>query len=166
MPQDTSRPAGVGRFIAGVVAVMVVSALFAVGSVPPSSFPGGGPPTLRTYIWYALGGAIVGPVVVVFAYLLWDLARESYRGGVTPWGSVSGEPPAATRRSGLPPSLRFQILQRDGFTCQYCGARQADGVALEVDHRTPRSLGGSDDPWNLLTACRDCNQGKSNRYIT
>lgn len=56
--------------------------------------------------------------------------------------------------------LRFEILKRDRHTCRYCGASAPD-VALHVDHVTPVALGGSDEPTNLVTACKDCNLGKS-----
>lgn len=56
--------------------------------------------------------------------------------------------------------LRFEILRRDGHTCRYCGAMAPD-VALTVDHVVPVTLGGSDDPSNLVAACADCNAGKS-----
>jgi len=56
--------------------------------------------------------------------------------------------------------LRFEVLQRDNFTCRYCGAF-APFVRLEADHVQPRSRGGKDIPENLVTACRDCNGGKS-----
>jgi len=55
--------------------------------------------------------------------------------------------------------IRFQVLERDNFTCQYCG-RKAPDVILEVDHMIPKNYNGSDDPENLITACKDCNQGK------
>lgn len=55
--------------------------------------------------------------------------------------------------------LRFEILRRDEHTCRYCGA-QAPDVPITVDHVIPRALGGTDDPTNLVTACRDCNFGK------
>lgn len=55
--------------------------------------------------------------------------------------------------------LRFAILQRDNFTCRYCG-RSAPDVVLEVDHVDPRVAGGSNDPANLVTACFQCNRGK------
>lgn len=55
--------------------------------------------------------------------------------------------------------IRFHVLERDNFTCQYCG-RKAPDVILEVDHMIPKNYNGSDDPENLITACRDCNQGK------
>lgn len=59
----------------------------------------------------------------------------------------------------LTPALRFEILSRDRFTCQYCG-RQAPEVVLHVDHRLARARGGSNDRSNLVTACSDCNLGK------
>lgn len=37
----------------------------------------------------------------------------------------------------------------------------APDVKLHVDHVTPVALGGTDDPSNLVTACADCNGGKS-----
>lgn len=58
------------------------------------------------------------------------------------------------------PRLRFEIFRRDNFTCQYCG-RKPPEVELAIDHVTPKSLGGNDDPSNLRTACRDCNTGKA-----
>jgi hypothetical protein len=56
--------------------------------------------------------------------------------------------------------LRFEVLRRDGHTCRYCGA-QAPDVVLTVDHVIPTTLGGGDEPSNLVTACSDCNAGKS-----
>lgn len=56
--------------------------------------------------------------------------------------------------------LRFEVLRRDDFTCRYCGGRAPD-VALTVDHVVPRTLGGSDQPENLVAACQCCNSGKT-----
>ncbi|MGX6508264.1 HNH endonuclease [Rhodococcus sp. SJ-2] len=56
--------------------------------------------------------------------------------------------------------LRYEILRRDNHACRYCGAT-APEVKLTVDHVTPIALGGSDEPSNLVTACVDCNSGKS-----
>jgi hypothetical protein len=68
------------------------------------------------------------------------------------------------KRPPITKKLRFQILERDCFTCQYCGRRAPD-VALEVDHRIPVAGGGNNDPSNLVTACWDCNSGKRARNI-
>lgn len=56
--------------------------------------------------------------------------------------------------------LRFEILRRDNHACRYCGASAPD-APLTVDHVVPTALGGSDEASNLVTACRDCNSGKS-----
>lgn len=62
-------------------------------------------------------------------------------------------------RKSLSQRRRFAILERDNFTCQYCG-RGAPEVKLHVDHIVAVARGGTDDESNLLTACRDCNFGK------
>jgi hypothetical protein len=56
--------------------------------------------------------------------------------------------------------LRFEILRRDNHACRYCGAT-APEAKLTVDHVIPVALGGGDIPENLVTACWDCNSGKS-----
>ena len=65
-----------------------------------------------------------------------------------------------SKRKAISKSKRFEILQRDRFRCQYCGA-SANETTLEVDHIVPVSKGGSDDDSNLITACWECNSGKS-----
>ncbi|WP_396632575.1 HNH endonuclease [Maribacter sp. R86514] len=70
------------------------------------------------------------------------------------------------RRIGISQKLRFEIFQRDNFTCQYCGkSREDDNIKLELDHIMPVSAGGTDDYHNLITSCKKCNQGKSNKVI-
>lgn len=56
--------------------------------------------------------------------------------------------------------LRFEILRRDNHACRYCGGVAPDAT-ITVDHVVPVALGGSDDPSNLVAACKDCNAGKS-----
>ena len=60
--------------------------------------------------------------------------------------------------------MRFEVFKRDSFTCQYCG-RKAPDIILEVDHIEPIAGGGSDDLFNLITSCEDCNAGKSDRRL-
>lgn len=61
----------------------------------------------------------------------------------------------------LSKKIRFEVFKRDGFRCAYCG-KTPPTVTLEVDHIEPVSKGGNDSLNNLLTACFDCNRGKSN----
>ena len=51
--------------------------------------------------------------------------------------------------------IRIKVLQRDAYTCAYCG-----DVATEVDHVYPKSKGGEDTLDNLVAACRGCNSRK------
>ena len=55
--------------------------------------------------------------------------------------------------------LRFEILRRDSHACRYCGAKAPD-AELTVDHVPPTALGGTDDPTNLVAACRACSSSK------
>ncbi len=67
-------------------------------------------------------------------------------------------------RKGLPARIRFEVLQRDGFKCRYCGKVAAE-TELQVDHLVPFEKGGTDTDENLVTACSDCNRGKSNSVV-
>ena len=49
-------------------------------------------------------------------------------------------------------SLRQQVLRRDGWRCQGCGAMSN----LEVHHRQYRSRSGDDSEDNLITLCTRC----------
>jgi len=60
--------------------------------------------------------------------------------------------------------LRFNVLNRDNFTCQYCG-RKAPEVSLEIDHITPKSKGGINELKNYNTSCRECNRGKGDALL-
>jgi len=62
-------------------------------------------------------------------------------------------------RDPISPKLRWEVLKRDKYVCQYCGAC-GPNVELEVDHVIPVSRGGTDDIDNLKTACFKCNRGK------
>jgi 5-methylcytosine-specific restriction endonuclease McrA len=73
------------------------------------------------------------------------------------WDPAAADP--AQRR--LHPILRGAVLERDGWTCAYCGRETA-----EVDHVAPRALGGSSSPANLVAACRRCNKDKGLRTPT
>lgn len=55
--------------------------------------------------------------------------------------------------------LSASIVARDGGICFYCGLPGA----TTADHRTPKRLGGSDDPSNLVAAHVRCNSAKGGR---
>jgi len=74
---------------------------------------------------------------------------------------------ARTHREQISAGLRFEVLRRCNFACYYCGVPASLGLkVLHVDHVIPVSLGGTNDPWNLVAACWDCNAGKANGVPT
>ena len=48
--------------------------------------------------------------------------------------------------------LRQQVLERNGWRCQYCGRREQ----LEVHHLQSRAQLGADSELNLITLCVGC----------
>lgn len=56
---------------------------------------------------------------------------------------------------------RFNLFLRDGFACQYCGARHD----LTFDHVMPRSLGGVTSWENVVAACAPCNLRKGSKTL-
>lgn len=55
---------------------------------------------------------------------------------------------------------RFEIFNRDRFTCQYCGRETRE---LTIDHIMPRSRGGGHIWTNVVSACIPCNHRKAEK---
>lgn len=51
------------------------------------------------------------------------------------------------------------IMIRDGFKCVYC----SDHRNLTLDHLIPKSRGGKNDWFNLVTCCDPCNKKKGDK---
>ncbi|NUM88247.1 MAG: HNH endonuclease, partial [Bdellovibrionales bacterium] len=66
-------------------------------------------------------------------------------------GDATKIPPAAPRVNS---ALQRHIWQKARNKCENCHSR----YALEIDHRVPRALGGTNDARNLRLLCRSCNQ--------
>jgi hypothetical protein len=97
----------------------------------------------------------------------WRKALESFVVWANEDVDVLCPEPKKTRATSLQeraPSdrLRFRVMLRDNFKCQYCGVSPAThtGVVLHLDHREPFSQGGRTDFDNLITSCSKCNLGK------
>jgi 5-methylcytosine-specific restriction endonuclease McrA len=54
---------------------------------------------------------------------------------------------------------REEVYQKYDGHCAYCG-RKVDYEDMQVDHFTPRNIGGTNDMDNLMPACRRCNHYK------
>jgi 5-methylcytosine-specific restriction endonuclease McrA len=75
-----------------------------------------------------------------------------------PWQKRQGTPPRLSGRRAQARADRIKL--RDQWTCQAC---QKVTTQLEVDHRIPMSLGGSDEDDNLQSLCIPCHEAKSRR---
>jgi hypothetical protein len=66
--------------------------------------------------------------------------------------------------------VRAYVLDRNGFTCQMCGAVASEPhpydpsrrTRLHIGHVIDKSVGGSDDVSNLRAICSVCNEGAKN----
>lgn len=63
--------------------------------------------------------------------------------------------------------LRLAVYLRDSFRCVYCcadlhGAHPSD---ITLDHVVAASDGGSNEPANLVTACRHCNCARQDKPL-
>jgi len=66
--------------------------------------------------------------------------------------------------------VRAFVLDRNGFTCQMCGAVAGEvhpydptrKTRLHIGHVIDKSQGGTDDAGNLRAICSVCNEGASN----
>lgn len=67
-------------------------------------------------------------------------------------------------RKAISKKLRFEVFKRDSFRCRYC-SRGVESSILEIDHILPVSKGGQNNDLNLITACFDCNRGKSKNEL-
>ncbi len=123
------------------------------------------------------------------------LAVITYRRALALWlkGRVEGVTPDSVELTGVASTLQIPtiirlrryinvprrqarwskraVLQRDRFTCAYCGVRPGDlqrGQTLNrqsftIDHILPVSRGGKNSWGNTVCACAPCNQRKGNR---
>lgn len=71
---------------------------------------------------------------------------------------------------GISKETRAFVLDRNGFTCQMCGAVAGEQhpfdptrkTRLHIGHVIDKSMGGSDQASNLRAICSVCNEGAAN----
>ena len=85
----------------------------------------------------------------------------------------SAKPQPAFERA-ISKETRAFVLDRNGFTCQMCGAVAGEPhpydptrrTRLQIGHIIDKSMGGTDDATNLRAICSVCNEGASNSTLT
>lgn len=82
---------------------------------------------------------------------------------------LSAKPEPAFERA-ISKEVRAFVLDRNGFTCQMCGAVAGEEhpydpgrkTRLHIGHIIDKSMGGSDVASNLRAVCSICNEGAAN----
>lgn len=82
---------------------------------------------------------------------------------------LTAKPEPAFAR-GISKETRAIVLDRNGFTCQMCGAGAGEPhpfdssrkTRLHLGHVIDKSMGGTDNASNLRAVCSVCNEGASN----
>lgn len=74
---------------------------------------------------------------------------------------------AKEQRALMTSKLRNSILERDNYTCRYCGnsTYKEPNLLLEVDHILPIKEGGCTVEDNLQTLCWRCNRNKGAKLV-
>jgi 5-methylcytosine-specific restriction endonuclease McrA len=78
--------------------------------------------------------------------------------------------PLPSFERGISKEVRAYVLDRNGFTCQMCGAAAGEThpydkgrkTRLHLGHIIDKSMGGNDEAANLRAICSVCNEGASN----
>ena len=81
--------------------------------------------------------------------------------------------PAPAFERAISKETRAYVLDRNGFTCQMCGAVAGEPhpydptrkTRLHIGHIIDKSKGGIDEPSNLRAICSVCNEGAQNAML-
>ncbi len=104
----------------------------------------------------------------------WQIKTHNDRSDLKPGQYILEDNTVRSRQyifaSRISKRVRAQVLERNGYTCQMCGAAAGEddeqnpgrAVRLHIGHIVDRSHGGTDEPANLRALCSACNQGAKN----
>ena len=93
-----------------------------------------------------------------------DLAVKLEKEEIEPLDAVDINPPQrGNQNSDLPENwtrLRESTLERDNWECQVCGIdiSSRSETNAHVHHIEPRSRGGTDELYNLISLCHSCHE--------
>ncbi len=122
-----------------------------------------------------------GPQVTEWARRVREIREEGWP--IRTHNDDAGLRPGEYRLDSMPPDdsqyaftrrisarLRAQVLERNGYTCQMCGAGAGEiddlnpgrTIRLHIGHIVDQSHGGGETLSNLRALCSNCNQGAQN----
>ena len=71
-------------------------------------------------------------------------------------GRIKSAKRKPAKRKHIPKAVRDAVMERDNYTCVYCGSTNNP----ELDHNEAHANNGSDKIDNLQVLCRSCNRRK------
>ena len=101
----------------------------------------------------------------------YQIQTHNDRGDLKPGQYILEDPvPHPAFERSISKETRAFVLDRNGFTCQMCGAVAGEllpydstrKTRLHIGHIIDKSQGGTDDSSNLRAICSVCNEGASN----
>jgi hypothetical protein len=101
----------------------------------------------------------------------YQILTHNDRSDLKPGQYLLADPkPVPAFERGISKETRAFVLDRNGFTCQMCGAVAGEPhpfdptrkTRLQIGHIVDKSMGGGDDPTNLRAICSVCNEGARN----
>lgn len=101
----------------------------------------------------------------------YKIETHNDRGDLKPGQYILEDPvPRPAFERAISKETRAFVLDRNGFTCQMCGAVAGElhpydsnrKTRLHIGHIIDKSQGGSDEASNLRAICSVCNEGASN----
>jgi 5-methylcytosine-specific restriction endonuclease McrA len=91
------------------------------------------------------------------------LIERAQQGVETRYRLVRAKPRSLEADMGISERDRASVLRHG--RCAMCGRTAVDhGVVLQVDHKIPKALGGTDELENLQPLCEECNRGKKDLF--
>ena len=101
----------------------------------------------------------------------YQILTRNDRSDLTPGQYLLLDPkPIPAFERGISKETRAFVLDRNGFTCQMCGAVAGEWhpfdstrkTRLQIGHIIDKSMGGADEASNLRAVCSVCNEGARN----
>jgi hypothetical protein len=131
-----------------------------------------GNPTAGTKVYIGVSvvlaiilGVLTFPVGILAGPLLFGLMMVPVKNNTNMFPDPVKSEPAAIesgqRSRHISQATKIAVLKRDGFACQDCGTEDD----IQFDHDIPWSLGGSNEPNNIIVRCGPCNRRKGNKII-
>lgn len=90
------------------------------------------------------------------------ICHESFKGKNGEW--CCGD---ECKKNAYRPKLHYDIFNRDGFRCNYCGLSPLThaGIELTLDHVRPWARARDDRACNIITCCSTCNSEKGTSLV-